>query len=354
MRGQPEPERGPADDLLASAYGPVAAELETVTGRVASLAAAGSPLLREATASLVTHPGKRVRPALLLLSSLAGATSESGPAPERARLVRRSREKVLAAATAFELLHLASLTHDDILDASPLRRGQPTTWARWGTAVALLAGDHLYGKALAQASLAGRRTCRAFCGLVELLVEGQARELEVSGAERPPGRRAYMSLATAKTAAFFAESCALGATLGGAGSGTTRALRRFGRLIGQAYQLADDLLDWQGRPDRTGKPHLGDVRNGRYAFPVVAGLARRPTRVARALARVSATRPGSGVPARLEDLRLELEAAGAFEETARQVRERTRLALACLELLPPGVPRDNLDLLALVLAGRTA
>jgi geranylgeranyl pyrophosphate synthase len=256
----------------------------------------------------------------------------------------------VAAAVALELLHLASLTHDDILDASPLRRGRPTTWGRYGTAVALLAGDHLYGKALAQASLAGRRTCQAFCRLIDALVDGQV--LELGGAGRPRGRRAYMTMATAKTAVFCSEASGLGAVLAQAGGRITRALRRFGRLLGQAYQLTDDLLDWRGDPGEMGKHCLQDLAVGNLTFPVLAGLARRPGRVGPAVARVTRASDGEDRGALLVALARELEETGAFEETSLRVRALTDLALESLSALPSGVPRHNLEVLAELMVGR--
>lgn len=320
-------------------YRPVRDDLEEVAGRVAKLAGAAAAPLGEAASILATGPGKLLRPALLLLSALAGP-----PAPP-ARAAR-ARARRLAAAAAFELLHLASLTHDDILDFSDSRRGRPTAWKRWGPGVALLAGDHLYGKAVGQASLAGCRGSRSLCRTIDALLTGEALQLQAAG--RNPGRRAYLALATAKTAVFCAESCGLGAALSGAGREVVAALRAYGRALGQTYQLTDDLLDWVGDPAATGKPCRADLLRGHFTFPVVAGLARWPGRVGRAVraletATRSAAEDVSGLLAGLGRL---LEAAGAFEETRRRARLLVARAVDSLGLLPPGTPRENLAALA--------
>ncbi len=362
-------------------YGPVRADLDLVAARVVSLASTAPRPLREAAAALAGRPGKLIRPALLLLSGLAGPPLP----PERAA---RSRQRRLAAASAFELLHLASLTHDDILDSSPLRRGETSVWGRWGTGMAILTGDHFYGKAVGQASLAGRRATRSLCRAIDALLTGEA--IQILAAGRALGRRGYMSLATAKTAVFCRESCGLGAALAGCRAVVIQALRAYGQALGQAYQLTDDILDWRGQPAETGKPRLADLARGRLTFPVIVGLARRPKRVGRAIAAVApwasraagaASTPwaaptagaASGAEAAgsrntpgasdltdpsllrlLRDLAGELEACGALDETARHARMLSERAVAHLAVLPAGTPRSNLAALAANLAERKA
>jgi len=161
----------------------------------------------------------------------------------------------------------------------------------------------------------------------------------------------YLSLATAKTAVFCSECCAVGAAVGGAGPAATGALRRYGRAMGQAYQLVDDLLDWTGDPSRTGKPRLGDLTAGRLTYPVIAGLARRPRRVGRCLEDLRDCRPEER-PGLLERLVYELDRSGALAETLDCAMTRTDKALTCLEVLPEGPARRSLETLALSLVSR--
>ena len=324
-------------------YDPVREELALVAARVSGLAASAPGPLGEAAAGLALRPGKMLRPALLLLSAAAGRPIGGPPAPPH------HRDRLVAAAAAFELLHLASLTHDDIVDASTLRRGAPSVWGRWGAGVAVLTGDHFYGKAVGQASLAGRRASRSLCRTIDALLAGEALELTATGGPggRPPaspmGRRSYLALATAKTAVFCAEACALGARLGRAAPGAVRALGGYGKALGQAYQLTDDLLDWLGDPDRMGKPGLADLARGVLNYPVIAGLNRRPASIGKALAALRAAGSPEAATAILGDLTRRLGEAGAFEETRRHVRATTARAGSFLAALPPGPARDSLE-----------
>ncbi len=326
-------------------YGLVRGDLEIVAAKVRELASAAAPPLGEAATALADRSGKLVRPALLLLSARFGP-----PAPPARDFRRKTR--LLAAATSLELLHLASLTHDDILDGSSVRRGGPSVWGRWGTAVAILTGDHLYGKAVGQMALAGRRASRSLCRVIDALLAGQALELRASG--RKLGRRAYLTLASAKTAVFCAEACGLGATLAGAGRETAAALRAFGTSLGQAYQLVDDLLDWTGDPDRTGKPLHLDLPRGHLNLPVIIALERRPARVGRAVATLRQAPGPQTRPATLAELLALLRECGALEETARLARLKTLRAVARLSVLPMNPARRSLEALALALVGRAS
>jgi len=339
---QPTGAESPSATWVA-VYEPVREELDLVAARVIALAAAGAFPLGEAAGALARSPGKLMRPALILLAGL------TGPPVPSLRAARR-RARLIAVASGFELLHLASLAHDDILDASPLRRGAPSVWGRWGTEIAILTGDHLYGKALAEVSLAGRRAMNSLCRAIDGLLAGEA--LELRAGATVAGRRGYMALATAKTAVFCAESLAVGASVAGAGRAVIAGLKSYGRALGQAYQLTDDLLDFRGDPAEMGKPCLGDLSRGRFTFPIIVGLTRRPGRVGRIIEGIRRAEAGADNLPRL--LRRELEACGAFEETARYARRKIDRAIAGLAVLPPGAPRDNLAVLAENLVGRRA
>lgn len=349
---------------LESATHPIREQLARVAAEVAQAGAPGggapagpaSSLLAESSATLTRNPGKLLRPALLLLCSLAGPRGRAalleGVSPEVARRLR-------AAAAAFELLHLASLVHDDIIDRSPLRRGLRTVWGRWGTEVAVLAGDHLYGRAVSLAAQAGGVVCRSLARSVAALTDGQTLEFEARG--RPVGLRAYRAVVTGKTAFLCSEVCGTGARLGGATGGVTRALRRFGLELGRAYQAADDLLDWQGDPGRTGKGARWDLRQDSLNLPVLIGLRRRPARIGRLLDAISRAGPARTSPTRQADentgllvdhLARELAECGAMAECAHRVRRYTEAAAAALERVPPGIARCSLETTARALVDR--
>ncbi|MFG3094227.1 polyprenyl synthetase family protein [Streptomyces sp. NPDC048202] len=280
------------------------------------------PALREAVAGL--HPwlaemaaysfgwrdgaeagGKGVRQALAVLGARAvGADAGAG----------------VPGAVAVELVHVFSLLHDDIMDGDTARRGRPALWKAYGTGPAVLAGDALF--ALAVGTLADvPGAVRLLSGALADLMRGQADDLLF--AARPwTGPQAvtpeeYRVMAEGKTGALLGCSLALGALLGGAPRPVVAALDRAGRHAGVAFQLADDVLGVWGRPEVTGKPVGGDLREGKKTYPVLAalaspegdrlhGLLRAPGRTAEAAALIEAA---GGRAAALSEARAHLTAA---------------------------------------------
>jgi len=212
---------------------------------------------------LEARGGKLLRPALCLLACEA-AGGEAAPA--------------LPAAAALELLHNFTLIHDDVEDASAERHGRPTVWRVWGQAQAINAGDGML--ALAHATLLALdghpadRVLRAARMLDEAtlrLCAGQHRDL--AAAEHPHvSRDAYLAMIEGKTASLLAACCGIGALLGGADGATIAGLEEFGRQLGLAFQIRDDLLGVWGNTAETGKPARDDLRAGKRSYPVVAAL----------------------------------------------------------------------------------
>ncbi|MFI8348833.1 polyprenyl synthetase family protein [Streptomyces sp. NPDC085596] len=280
------------------------------------------PALREAIAGL--HPwlaemaaysfgwcdgteagGKGVRQALAVLGARAvGADAGAG----------------VPGAVAVELVHVFSLLHDDIMDGDVTRRGRPALWKAYGTGPAVLAGDALF--ALAVGTLADvPGGVRLLSGALADLMRGQADDLLF--ASRPwTGPEAvtpeeYRVMAEGKTGALLGCSLALGALLGGAPRPVVAALDRAGRHAGVAFQLADDVLGIWGRPEVTGKPVGGDLREGKKTYPVLTalaspegnrlrGLLRAPGRAAEAVALIEAA---GGRTAALSEARAHMAAA---------------------------------------------
>ena len=229
--------------------------MDRVEERMRDLATSHGALLARHAGETLAAGGKRLRPLLVCLS--AGV-----PVPETDGLVR--------AAVAVELVHAATLVHDDVLDGSPLRRGRPTVVAAGGRLAATATGDLLFSRAFAE--LVGtrsvdavRRLARASSELAagELMQREDAWDAEVS-IER------YLERCRLKTAVLFRASCELGALEGG---GSVEALGGFGEQIGVAFQILDDVLDVSGPPERTGKPRGTDLLDGTVTLPLI--LARR-------------------------------------------------------------------------------
>ena len=214
-------------------------------------------------APTVASGGKGVRQALAVLGAeAAGASARAG----------------VPAAVAVELLHTFSLTHDDIMDGDPARRGRATVWQAYGTGPAVLAGDALFALAVETLAVAGQgpAALRLVSRALGDLVRGQADDLLF--AARPwtgPGRvgpAEYRAMAEHKTGSLLGCALALGALLGGAPAAVVDALDRAGRHIGVAFQVVDDVLGVWGDPAVTGKPVHADLRERKKTFPVLAAL----------------------------------------------------------------------------------
>jgi len=224
-------------------------------------AAAGwarGPLAEHARATIAAG-GKRLRPMLVFL-----AAGEEAPGDD-AGLVR--------AAAAVELVHSATLVHDDVLDASPLRRGRPTVVAAAGRDMAVAVGDLLFARAFAELVANGRADeIRVLSRASSALAEGELLQREDAWSPDVSVER-YLRRCELKTARLFQAACELGALEAG---GPAEELGGFGRRIGLAFQLLDDVLDVSGPPERTGKPRGADLLDGTVTLPFILARERDP------------------------------------------------------------------------------
>ncbi|MFA4964299.1 MAG: polyprenyl synthetase family protein [Thermoleophilia bacterium] len=230
---------------------------ELVEARLGAVAGAFPGELGEACRATLGAGGKRVRPLLTLLC------------------VRRDRElgeAVLRAATAVELLHMATLVHDDVLDRAELRRGRPTVAHEFGVETAVSAGNFLLARAFSELVGTGDAAAvdilsAAAVGLSEgeVMQRAQAHQVETTLAD-------YERRCERKTADLFAAACRLGAQLSAAGEEAALALGEYGRLIGLAFQVFDDILDFDGDEAKTGKRPGTDVRDGTITLPIIFAL----------------------------------------------------------------------------------
>lgn len=202
--------------------------------------------------------GKSIRPLLTLACAEAVGGDPAGAMP---------------AAVAVELLHNGTLLQDDVMDDDRTRRHRPAAWTVFGAAPAILAGDALLALAVAVVAGSGRPTAaQELMGTVAELVEGQAMDLEFE-TTGTVGLDDCLAMTAAKTGSLVGCACRLGGLFAGAGEAARAALDRYGRHLGLAYQLRDDLLGIWGDPRRTGKAALADLRRRKKSLPVVAALA---------------------------------------------------------------------------------
>ena len=282
------------------------------------LATAGSSrsaLVSEASTHLIKAGGKRLRPALVMITSRAG---EEG------------RKETDLAAAAIELVHLATLYHDDVIDETETRRGAPTVHSKWGLEVAVLAGDYLFAQGCVLAATAGGEVTGILSRAIAEVCEGQIIETTAVGdPSRAPAE--YMETIELKTAALFGAGCELGASTAGA-SEFRASLRTYGRKLGLAFQIVDDLLDLVGDPDVTGKIPGTDLREGVFTLPVLTASEREPI-VAERLA---------GGERDLAELLPYLRSSGAIESSLQEAARLSSEALEALDGLPEAPWTDAL------------
>jgi len=221
-------------------------------------------VLRQIVAYVVRLPGKRMRSLLCMLAS-----ASEGASPMEA----------LEAAVAVELFHAFTLVHDDIMDRSLLRRGQPTVHQAWGEPLAILAGDVLLG--LCYRLLERYREHPGFGELMRVMnsavlevSEGQARDLELP--QRQPRLEEYWRMIEGKTVALLQAALEMGAIVGHVGRKTREQLQRLGFHLGRAFQVQDDVLDLTGTQEELGKPVGQDLREGKLTYPVIRALELAP------------------------------------------------------------------------------
>jgi len=209
----------------------------------------GDELSRHAGGTLAAG-GKRLRPVLVFLSA------------------QRPDDRLVAAGVAVELLHMATLVHDDVLDGAELRRGRPTVFANGGRAAATATGDLLFSRAFAELTATGsEEAVRALSTASSALARGELMQRADAWSEDvTPGR--YLERCRLKTASLFEASCRLGALFGGR-LDLAGALGAFGERLGVAFQILDDVLDVSGPPERTGKPRGADLLDGTVTLPLI-------------------------------------------------------------------------------------
>ncbi len=236
----------------------IAAELAAVDDRLQEPVEQSSALLQAVASYALASGGKRIRPALLLLAARACG---AGGADQRDRTV------TLAAVA--EMMHAATLIHDDIVDHSAMRRGRLSANARWGADVSVLVGDFLYSRAIQILVADGdMRILQAFADATVCMTEGEVlqlqllRDLKISEAD-------YLRIVTGKTAALMSAAARVGALVVGAPAPTREALAAYGLNLGIGFQLVDDALDYVAREERLGKPVGSDFREGKITYPVI-------------------------------------------------------------------------------------
>lgn len=294
------------------------------------------PEIREMADYCIDTSGKRIRPALVFF---AGWSEDVRPAPA-----------LVQVAAVVEMVHLATLVHDDIMDEAAVRRGRPTASRQYGAAAAVLLGDALFAHALHLASrFPTTEVCQAVSESTRKVCAGEIVQTLRRRTTRV-SRSDYDRVIDLKTAELFRVSCALGAKLGGHGKGFVDAAARFGRHLGIAYQIYDDLADFFGREQRIGKTLGTDLLSGKLTLPLLFLRERLPAGEREAL---EAELEGRA-PARLEERLREMESLGIYEVVTAEIEAELAKAEAALAEHPGLPPVANLGALPQVLRAQVA
>jgi octaprenyl-diphosphate synthase len=313
-------------------------ELEAVEAALVECSRSEVELISLAARHIVNAGGKRLRPQLTLLS--ARAFEYDGPA-------------AVPMAAAMELIHTATLVHDDIVDEADSRRGRATANFFWGNSASVLMGDYLVIKAFTIAAETGEpRLFRLLCDTIARMCEGEVLQISVR-AELDLDVETYLRIIEAKTAILMATCCRTGALLGGASLDQTEGLALFGMKVGLAFQIIDDILDYTGEEHALGKPVGSDLREGKVTLPLIYAL-QRARSADRAQMAEALERPSALQAADIEAVVTLIARYDGFAASRQKAIQFVTDARCDLKMIPPGAPRECLAYLAGKTVERTA
>ena len=284
-------------------------------------------LVHEIARYMATLKGKRLRPALALLGAKATGQWD---------------ERIIDAATSVEMIHAATMIHDDVIDSATLRRGKASVNTRWTGQTAVLMGDFLLSRALSiLTDLGNIRALQIVARATERLSQGEIYEIQI-GEENDTREESYFSMVSDKTASLIVAACQLGPILVEAPESAIEAMGQYGEALGTAFQIADDILDFTGDADTLGKPVGHDLREGKITLPLIRALQAAP-RAARSAMEALLGRPDKGEAdwSAIVAFVDEYGGVAAASDTARNLADRGQ---QCLEVFEISAARSALEL----------
>ena len=307
-----------------SFYAPVEDELAELERRLLDVGRGGHPTFQSAVRHLFSSPGKLLRPTLVFLSARFGTNPD--------------QEIVLNLAQSLELVHTASLVHDDIVDAAKLRRNVPTVNALWNDDVALIVGDYLFAKAYALAAVLPKPEVIAIVAqTVFALCDGELNEVTME--RRLPDEASYLERIELKTASLYAACCQGAALLVDAEPDHVAALGAFGTNLGLAFQITDDILDLVGDEADFGKSVGRDLAEGMPTLPMIYAVAEADGHAAELAKRIVATGKSDG---EVRELLRVIRASGGPARARERALEFHVAAVKALDRLPDRPEREAL------------
>ena len=284
---------------------------------------------------IVTNGGKRLRPRLVLLGARAAGYEGAAHVP---------------LAVIVEFIHTATLLHDDVVDASEMRRGQRTANDLWGNEAAVLVGDFLYSRAFEMmVEVGSMRVMEILAHTTNTIAEGEVMQL-LNIHDPDTTEQRYLDIIRSKTAKLFEAAARIGGVLAGVDAATESAMARYGMHLGTAFQVVDDVLDYSADTAKTGKNIGADLAEGKPTLPLIHAL-QQGSEADASLVRAAIEEGGEGHIDAVLDV---LARTGAIEYARERARAEADLARAELAALPPSDYRDALDALAEQGVDRTA
>ena len=316
-------------------YDTVADDFSRVNDLIIKRLSSDVPLVEKIAQYIIESGGKRLRPLLVLLSS---------------RALGYDKDDHLKLAAVIEFLHTATLLHDDVVDTSDMRRGRSTANAKWGNAPSVLVGDFLYARAFEMmVELQNLRIMDVLSHATAVIAEGEV--LQLMNVKNPDvSEDRYMEVIHNKTAMLFEAASHTGALLASANDDQEQALSAYGKHLGLAFQLVDDVLDYRGDAEAMGKNVGDDLAEGKTTLPLIYAMA-EGSEDEKQLIRQAIRKGG------LDDLPRILQIvnrSGALEYTMGKAREQAALAAACLKTLPDSDHKESLGLLTEIAVARVS
>jgi octaprenyl-diphosphate synthase len=306
------------------------------------------PLVDQVAEHIIGGGGKRLRPMLVLLSGRA-VTSPADSNPRR-RWNDATATAVSEAAAFIEFIHTATLLHDDVVDGSSKRRGRDTANHVFGNQASVLVGDFVYSRAFQMMAAIGvQRVMEIMADATNTIAEGEVLQL-MNARDPSTTEQRYFEVIYRKTAKLFEAGAEVAAVLAGGSAAEQAALASYGKHLGNAYQLIDDVLDYQSNPTERGKNLGDDLAEGKPTLPLIHAL-KKGSDAQRALIRQAIEHGGLD---RLEDIVHAIESTGGLDYTANAAQSESRMAIDAIAGLPESAHKQGLIALARIAVSRTS
>lgn len=312
---------------IQAVYALVAEDMHAVNRLIAARLSSEVALINQMGQYIINSGGKRLRPTLVLLS--ARAYGYDGP-------------HHIHISTVVEFIHTATLLHDDVVDASEMRRGQDTANSIWGNEASVLVGDFLYSRSFQMMVEVGNmEMMEILAHATNTIAEGEVLQL-LNCHDPGTTEQRYLEVIRSKTAKLFEAAAELGAVLSGRGEAEREAMRRYGMHLGTAFQLIDDVLDYSAAPEEIGKNIGDDLAEGKPTLPLIHAM-RHGNAEQAALIRHAIEHGGRDAIRQVTEA---IESTGAIAYTARSAQQEAEKALAALHGVPASAHRDAMYALA--------